>query len=64
MFKYKKTKKQANLDDVAKEINDDMISEQNKKDFTGSELNTNTLYKDLLKEQELKIQYCSQNNIE
>lgn len=64
MFKYKKTKKQANLDDVAKEINDDMISEQNKKDFAGSGLNTNTLYEDLLKEQELKIQYCSQNNIE
>ena len=64
VFKYKKTKKQANLYDVAKEINDDMISEQNKKDFAGSGLNTNTLYEDLLKEQELKIQYCSQNNIE
>lgn len=50
MFKYKKTKKQANLYDVAKEINDDMISEQNKKDFAGSGLNTNTLYEDLLKE--------------
>ena len=47
MFKYKKTKKQANLDDVAKEINDDMISEQNKKGFAGSGLNTNTLLEDL-----------------
>ena len=63
MFKYKKTKKKANLDDVAKDINDDMISEQNKKGFAGSGLNT-TLYEDLLKDQELKIKYCSQNNIE
>ena len=48
---------------MAKDINDDMISEQNKKGFAGSGLNT-TLYEDLLKDQELKIKYCSQNNIE